>query len=94
MELSDSGETVTETLWAEIQQGLHKDVDFQRIEAIRLFVFALTGKCVQHSQYLLRGTLTSYRDNQFVSCCGPRQRTCNSRWYCQKIHLRISFLNR
>lgn len=74
MKLNYSRKTVTKTLRAEIQQGLYKHVDLQRIVIVRLLVLSGTWQCVQHVEHFFRGALASDRHYQFVGrgCAGKR----------------------
>lgn len=79
MELRNSGETMRDTLTAEVKQCLNKDVDLQRVVGRslgrgRLFAFAeWVRELPENVERLLWATFIADADYQLVSCFGAGQ---------------------
>lgn len=82
MVFRDGGEGVAEALGPEVQQGLHKDVNLERVEAgVRqgLVVLPRVRQLLQQCQHLLRAGLLPQHCDELLSRLRTGQCRCNTK---------------
>lgn len=89
MVLRDGSEGVAEALGSQVEQGLHKDVDLERVEAgvgQGLVVLPWVWQLFQQCQHLLRAGLLPQHRDELLSRLRPGQCRCNTTFQLIKEH--------